>query len=167
MTLHLHCKHIIGQHCHIGNQTKKNWIIRLRLAAAIEDIPWQVKYFCHSTADLVRPGLPNCMWLLLCQAINNHWAQWREAWNERIHITERRMFPWAILRPVTLYSSVCGTPKWRNIDVKFTSFGNIAIWLPKWHWINVEKETSGNVDICLPKGLHINIAKMSFGNIVI
>ena len=53
----------------------------------------------HSTTGLVRPGLPNCMWLLLCQAINNHWALWREAWNEWIQWTKICKCPLSYITP--------------------------------------------------------------------
>ena len=55
----------------------------------------------HSTTGLVRPGLPNCMWLLLCQAINNHWALWREAWNERIQWTNICKCPLSYIKAIS------------------------------------------------------------------
>ena len=58
-------------------------------------------------------------------------------------------------------------PKRDSIDVKFTSFDNIAKWLPMWHCINVRKESSGNVDMCLLKWPRINIAKISSYNVAI
>ena len=51
----------VAVRCNMVDEDKNKWIIRLMLAAAMEDIPWTGKVHGHGTAGLIRPVWQNRM----------------------------------------------------------------------------------------------------------